>query len=157
MNKNRNFVYYFGYGANSSETRLNKRKVTNNNRKKARLNDYKIEFSKEITSSRPWKKGSAAATVVRDPGSHVEGFLYEISIAGLKKLDKAEGYPKHYTKVILPVVTEEDEKINAVVYFANETNLELLPCKKYVNTILENKEDLSDSYVKYLENIETFD
>jgi cation transport regulator ChaC len=152
-----NTILYFGYGANTSEDRLKKRKLKYISREKAILKDYKIEFSKPITSSRPWVKGSAASTIVRDYGAQVEGFLYEVPVKELLKLDEAEGYPNHYGKGVVSVICSDGTTKTAIVYMANETVSDLKPCKKYIETILENREELSEQYVKFLENLETID
>ena len=91
--------------------------------------------------------------------SCVEGIVYKIKSEDiLNKLDKDEGWPKHYEKKYMSVKTANGF-LECLVYVANpnKTQKGLKPERKYLNEILAGKEFLSDSYYSELKNTITCD
>jgi len=104
------------------------------------LNGYKMLINKK--SFKNPEMGFANISPSLD--DHVEGVLYEVSVKDIFKLDKREGYPKHYNRRKLIVNGEE-----AIVYIANPkwvSETELKATEEYKNHILEGKKFVSEHY-----------
>jgi gamma-glutamylcyclotransferase (GGCT)/AIG2-like uncharacterized protein YtfP len=146
-------MYYFAYGSNLSEKRMiEERKIKFLQRKKATLPNFKLIFNK-LSKDNPQV---AFANIQREEGSLVEGAVYEIENKDSAILDRFEGFPKHYTKEIVRVISEGEE-IYAVVYIANPTMTRenLKPTQNYLNYLLEGKDMLSENYYENLSKTET--
>jgi len=100
---------------------------------------------KMIMNKRSYKNPEMGfANIIPSLDEHVEGILYEVSEKDIFKLDKFEGYPKHYTRRHL-IVNGGD----AIVYTANSkwVSIEELKCtEEYKNHILEGKKFVSENY-----------
>ena len=120
-----------------------------------KLDGWEIVFDK-IASNKP---GVAYSNIVSKENSCVEGIIYKIKSEDvLNKLDKDEGWPKHYEKKYMSVKTANGF-LECLVYIANpnKTQKGLQPDRKYLNEILAGKEFLSDSYYSELKNTLTYD
>jgi len=123
--------YYFAFGSNMNKERMKKRNVRFTNAKRAILKDYRLVFNKKLS-----RNETSAANIEPAPGEVVEGILYELENPeeGITNLDYYEGYPAHYDRKILKVITPEDGKeYEAVVYVANPEWIEegLKPSEDY--------------------------
>lgn len=140
---------YFAYGSNMSEKRMLERDITIISRKSATLHGYRLIINKK--SFKDHRIGFA--NIVEDINSRVEGILYEIEYEDVSKLDKFEGFPKHYNRTFMKIDNDE-----AIVYIATNawiSNTDLLTTKEYKNYLLEGKEFLSESYYEKLLEIKT--
>lgn len=148
-------MYYFAYGSNMNPDRMKERKVNYFQRKHAVLIGHRLEFNK--VASRNPKEGYA--NIVPDKNGFVEGVLYDILDSDLLKLDEHEGYPNHYDRIILPVLTDNGQDIEAVTYIAQPDKIRkgLKPGKDYLGHLLAARDILSESYYKDMETIETLD
>ena len=148
--------YYFAYGSNMDEHKLKiKRDVDFYEKFSAKLDGWKLVFDK-IASGKP---GVAYSNISPKINSCVEGIIYKIKFEDvLNKLDKDEGWPKHYEKKYLLVKTANGF-LECLVYIANpnKTQKGLQPDRKYLNEILAGKEFLSNSYYSELKNTLTYD
>jgi len=135
-------INYFAYGSNMDQKRMIDRGIIFHNVKSAKLYNYELKFNKVSI------KQGAVANVEYKEGSIVEGMLY--SVESLELLDKYEGAPKHYSRIILNI-----EGIDAYVYVANKEYIKegLKPKQEYLNHLLEGKEYLSEEYFEKLKNI----
>ena len=153
---NSNTEYYFAYGSNMDEYKLKtKRKVNFYEKFSGKLDGWEIVFDK-ITSD---KSRVAYSNISPKENSCVEGIIYKIKSEDvLNKLDKDEGWHKHYKKEYLSVKTTNGF-LECLLYIANpnKTQKGLKPERKYLNEILAGKEFLSDSYYSELKNIPTYD
>ena len=84
------FILYFAYGSNMFPDRINQRCPGAIDLGKATLRDYRI-------AERLY------ADIDFEEGAEVEGVLYAITAAHLKRLDSFEGYPKVYRRMWLDV------------------------------------------------------
>ena len=84
---------YFAYGSNIDENRMQERCPKSRLVGKARLEGYKISFSRY---SGKWNGG--VADIIEAENSHVWGILYEITEDDLARLDKFEGHPNIYIR-----------------------------------------------------------
>lgn len=133
-------MFYFAYGSNLNKKRMLDRGVIIKNVIPAKLFNYELKFNKV-------SKQGAVANVVFCENSIVEGVLYDVETLVL--LDKYEGYPKHYTRVLMNI-----ENVDAWVYIANSEYIKegLRPEKEYLNHLLEGKEYLSEEYYNNLKD-----
>jgi gamma-glutamylcyclotransferase (GGCT)/AIG2-like uncharacterized protein YtfP len=99
------------------------------------------------------------ANIQKSDNNIVEGILYKILKEDIKKLDKYEGFPKHYNKKLLPIRNESGVNIISFVYISQpkwESKIILKTNKKYKKYILEGKQYLTKDYYNFLnENIKT--
>jgi gamma-glutamylcyclotransferase len=133
-------MFYFAYGSNLNKKRMLDRGVIIKNVIPAKLFNYELKFNKV-------SKQGAVANVVPCKDSVVEGVLYDVETLVL--LDKYEGYPKHYTRVLLNI-----ENVDAWVYIANREYIKegLRPELEYLNHLLEGREYLSEEYYNNLKD-----
>jgi len=143
---------YFAYGSNMSENNLKNRGVIYSKRQKGILKGYKF-----IINKKSYKDPTIGfANIIIDENSFVEGVLYDVKETEILKLDKFEGFPKHYykSKVYVDIGGFFEE---AIVYIAQTewTSItELKTTEEYRNKILEGKDSISDEYFQFLnENI----
>jgi len=153
--RNKDVVKYFAYGSNMDPDRMNKRGVKFSSRKWALLRGYKLEFNK-VSSLNP-KEGYA--NIVVDKESTVEGILYEIEKSDLLKLDRWEGVPTHYKRIVVKVRLKDGKIVEAFTYVANPQKVKngLRPSKAYLSHLLKGCDLLSKEYCKWLKSQETLD
>jgi len=148
-----NKIYYFAYGSNMSERRMIGRGLTPLNKQIGYLDGFKFIINKKSFKN----PNQGFANVIPDEHSVVEGILYEIYENDIKKLDKFEGFPKHYGKETLMIRLQDGSMVSSIVYVANlnwVSKTELKATEEYKNFILEGREYISENYYKFLnENI----
>lgn len=154
MNKQ---LLYFAYGSNMSEKRMIGRGLTPISKQVGVLENYKF-----IINKKSYKNPNIGfANVMLSEKDKVEGILYEVSENDIKKLDKFEGFPKHYRKELLTITLINGDLKQAIVYIANSnwvSKTELKSTKEYKNYILEGINYISNNYYLFLnENIKTID
>lgn len=133
---------------------MRERNINFSLRKRAILRYFRLEFNK-IASRNP-KEGYA--NIVPDQNEEVEGVLYEITEQDLSKLDRREGYPKHYDKIILKVGLDDGQEVEAVVYIAQPSKVAngLKPSGTYMKHLLAAKDILSENYCRKLKAFPVF-
>ena len=153
---NSNMEYYFAYGSNMDEYKLKiKREVNFCEKFSGRLDGWKIVFDK-IASG---KTGASYSNILPKENACVEGIVYKIKSEDiLNKLDRYEGWPKHYEKKHMSVKTANGF-LECLVYVANpnQTQNGLKPERKYLDEILAGRKFLSDSYYSELKDTPTCD
>lgn len=148
-------LYYFAYGSNISENRMkNERSVNFKSRKFAVLENYKMLFNK-VSKNNVYL---GYANIIESVGDIVQGALYEINDVDIKIIDKFEGFPKHYNRIIVDVICE-DKRIDAITYVANSNMIRqnIKPDKKYLNYILEGKDLFTNDYYEKILETKTLD
>jgi len=88
---------YFAYGSNMASRRMRARAPAARAVGRARLAGWRL------VADKPGRDGTAKANVVRDPGAHVWGVLWELCLADLAALDRFEG---GYERVAVTVAAE---------------------------------------------------
>ena len=148
-------IYYFAYGSNMNPQRMIVREAFFTERISARLHDYKLIFN----FRRSQNPTESAANVIPDLGNCVEGALYLTDEKAISRLDVFEGYPVHYRRDEVTVVTEDGREINAFVYIANDDKTAdgLKPSKEYLGHLLAGQDLLSEDYFNNLQKTETLD
>ena len=112
-------VLYFAYGSNLDHAQMRARCPTAKREARATLRGYALTFG---GFSHRWN--GAVASVRRARGSEVAGLLYAIEHDALRLLDRFEGYPFSYERVIRYVVDEDGRRRRAQVYLQPEDGFE---------------------------------
>lgn len=114
---------YFSYGMNTNRKGMSYRCPSAISLGHARLLDHAFRFA-------------GPADVVVEPGSYVDGVLWDITPECLRALDTLEGYPYYYNRA--PLQVEIDGEIfEAVTYFMVEGHEDSLPSQSYFDMVLE--------------------
>jgi gamma-glutamylcyclotransferase (GGCT)/AIG2-like uncharacterized protein YtfP len=122
---------YFAYGSNLSLAQMRRRCPTAVELGRAALPNHRLVFAGH---SEAW--GGAVAHVARAPGAKVEGMLYVISEQDLEALDRCEGVPFVYDRVVKTVVDEHGKRRRANVYRLDaELAHEGTPAARYFEVI----------------------
>ncbi len=108
-------VYYFAYGSNMSEEQIRERLGREVIGEKGMLNGFELIFKKQAYK----KPGISYANIINKEGSEVQGAIYKISEEELAEIDRKEGYPNHYNRIVLIIKNEDGIEIPSVVYIAN--------------------------------------
>ncbi len=125
--------YYFAYGSNMSQQRLQQRVGNVASLGLAKLDQYRFAFNKRGSD------GTGKANIIADANASVEGVVYRITDAQLDKLDRFEGSPKHYVRKNIQVEHPQKGFIQAITYIANPdqtTSHSIKPSQEYLNHIL---------------------
>lgn len=109
--------------------RMKKRGANYTTRIHETLKGYCLKFNK-VSSDNP---DEGKAIKVKSESRIVEGVIYEISKSDISKLDKYEGYPKHYNKICVKVSLDDGQEIMSFVYIAQPNRIRdgLRPTEKY--------------------------
>jgi len=133
-------LYYFAYGSNMAQARLQRRLASARRIGPAVLPSYRLMFN--VASS---KDGSAKcnAMLSNDPADLVRGILFDIDEADLPLLDCHEGVGVEYRSALLEVDLEEDGTREALIYLGLSLTDTLQPFNWYkehvVRGALENR------------------
>ncbi len=130
-------MLYFAYASNLSKEYMKSRCAHAVPLKKVYLKDYKLVFNE-------------LADIIQNEGARVLGALYLISKQELLELDKLEGYPDLYTRIIIEVVDDKGNRYDAFAYIMVDKKLESPPEHYY--KILEKGYEDWDLPIEYLEN-----
>jgi len=145
-------VFYFAYGSNMSEKRIIDRGLNPISKDVGVLENYKFIINKKSYKN----LNLGFANIVPSEYDYVEGIVYKILDTDIKKLDKFEGFPKHYTKEILNIKLSNNTFVEAIVYIANPKWVSEKPLKstiEYKNYILEGIDYISKKYYDFLNEI----
>ena len=116
-------MLYFAYGMNTNREGMSYRCPNAISLGPARLLDHAFRFS-------------GPADVVVEPGSYVDGVLWDITPRCLRALDILEGYPYYYNRAPLQV-EHAGEIVEAIVYFMTPGNEDSLPGQSYFDMVFE--------------------
>lgn len=116
-------MLYFGYGLNTNRKQMAYRCPSAISLGPARLLDHAFRFA-------------GPADVVVEPGSYVDGVLWDITPECLRALDILEGYPYYYNRAPLQVEID-GEIVDAITYFMVEGIEDGLPGQSYFDMVLE--------------------
>ena len=129
-------MYYFAYASNLNLKQMAEHCPTSKPVFIAVLPNYKLIFS---GWSRQRKGGTASIKPFK--GQKVSGAVYDISEAGLKQLDKYEGYPATYNHLKVTVWTDSGDPIEAITYILNDQSQETKPSLEYLQVIQQGYRD----------------
>jgi gamma-glutamylcyclotransferase len=129
-------IYYFAYASNMNRKQMAERCPDAKARVVATLPNFKLVF----TGYSRLRKG-AVATIRGSKGDRVMGAVYEISEAGLRKLDKFENHPVDYTHLDVRVFTDGGETYDAVTFIKARQEEEGQPSAEYRSIIQQGFRD----------------
>jgi gamma-glutamylcyclotransferase len=129
-------MYYFAYASNMSRKQMAERCPEAKSKVAATLPNFKLIF----TGYSRLRKG-AVATIRGSQGDKVIGALYEISEAGLRKLDKHENYPVDYKHTDVRVFSGSGETYDAVTFIKAKLEEEGQPSAEYRAVIQQGYRD----------------
>ena len=151
--------YYFAYGSNMDGDLMRDRGINFIFRQRAKMIDKMLVFNKKADDGI-----SSYANIIYADGDMLEGVLYYVLMSDIKKLDKVEGVPTHYSREKYGVFDSKSNMLDAFVYIANPDRTFkwtdrpwLYPTKQYLNYLLAGKEFLSKKYYEYLLHYQTCD
>ena len=132
-------IIYFAYGANLNKQGMDNRCPGNKPLCRAILKNYRLVFKN-------------VADIEEASNHYLQGALYEINQDHLVSLDRFEGYPRLYTRTIVPVFTEHGKEIYAVVYKMTTRNQYSRPHPGYLNIIISGCQQwqLPEEYIQYI-------
>ncbi|PFX21196.1 hypothetical protein AWC38_SpisGene14322 [Stylophora pistillata] len=155
-------LYYFAYGPEMNPNRM---AIYLRREPKTRLwgilFGFQILFNKRGTSD----EAGGFPNMEFSPRNSVEGCVYAITDTELRMLDNCMGYPKHYTRVVVPVwmlnCTSPSEHgvaqycVPAVSYIAQDKwivndSSQKLECRYSVSQCLKASDILTPNYVQFL-------
>lgn len=114
-----NPVLYFAYGSNLDDAQMRARCANAHVVGRGTLPNYALVFG---GFSHRW--GGAVASVARAKGACVEGLLYELGDVDLRALDRFEGHPFAYERVIKLVLDESGRRRRVMTYLQPEDGFE---------------------------------
>lgn len=129
-------MYYFAYASNMNRKLMAERCPEASGKIVATLPNFKLVF----TGFSRLQKG-AEATIKGSKGDRVIGAVYEVSEAGLRKLDKYQGYPANYKHFDVRVFTDSGEAIEAVTYIQAAQQEQEKPAPEYLAIIQQGYRD----------------
>jgi gamma-glutamylcyclotransferase len=129
-------MYYFAYASNMSRKQMAERCPEAKSIVAATLPNFKLIF----TGYSRLRRG-AVATIRGSQGDKVIGALYEISEAGLRRLDKHENYPVDYKHTDVRVFSGSGEAYDAVTFIKAQQEEEGQPSAEYRAVIQQGYRD----------------
>jgi cation transport regulator ChaC len=141
---------YFAYGSNMAEGVMREKCPQAELVGPARLDGYALAFRRRSVRS-----GTGVADVVASPNDFVWGVLWRIDADCVSTLDRKEGHPWAYTRVVVEVELEDGGRRTASTYVVTEPDGDhIQPSETYVADILEaaRAHRLPDAYVTRLES-----
>jgi gamma-glutamylcyclotransferase (GGCT)/AIG2-like uncharacterized protein YtfP len=143
--------YYFAFGSNMNIQRMRDRGVPFLARCSGLLPGYRLTFDKVATAP----QGAGYATIQPDPASAVEGVLYQVLWMSIRLLDRYEGVPIHYERVVRNVRHPNGSPVPALVYIAHPDRVQagLRPPMAYLRHLLAGRDLLSPAYVEKLKAV----
>ena len=120
-------MLYFAYASNLSKEYMLSRCPNATPVKRASLKGYKLVFNE-------------LADIVIEENKYVKGAIYVISKQELEELDRLEGYPLLYNRVIIEVEDDLGSRYDAVTYIMEEKALQAPP-EHYYQLLVKGYED----------------
>jgi len=129
-------MHYFAYASNMNRKQMSERCPDAKAVAVATLPNFKLIFS----GYSRLRKG-AVATIRGSQGDKVIGAVYEISEAGLRKLDKHENYPVDYKHLDVRVFTDGGDMYDAITFIKASQEDEEKPSPEYLAVIQQGYRD----------------
>lgn len=145
-------MIYFAYGSNMDLEQMKLRCPGSSVIGIGQLSHYTMAFTRW---SRSWKSGTA--DILPERGAIVHGVLFDLTVEGLKKMDKFADYPNSYLRQDVTVLCG-GEPLPAMTYVARRQGV-YLPSKSYLGKMVQGgvQNNLPEEYITYLQSIKTHD
>ena len=121
---------FFAYGVALSRKYMSERCPECQPKVSATLSHYQLVFT---GWSRVFRGGTASLKPLR--GARVNGGVYDVPDAALKKLDAAEGFPAQYVKQNVMVNTESGTSLTCFTYVLSHQAEENKPAPEYLTLL----------------------
>ena len=121
---------YFAYGSNLDREQMRHRCPGAVRLVRATMSGYRLAFT---GYSRVWQ--GAVATILPEPGAHVEGVLYRLAPGELRLLDRYEGHPNSYRRYRRIVRDAGGQRHRAHVYVLPPDGALTFPSIPYLSVI----------------------
>lgn len=115
-------MLYFAYGSNLNLDQMKGRCPGSSKVGPAYLEGWSLAFRGPLD-------------IVKQEGSVVPGFIFDINESDLRALDRYEGYPYLYNRVTVPINTR-DSNMLAITYTMNRKKHVAMPGRSYWETVL---------------------
>lgn len=124
-------LLYFAYGSNMNTNQMAFRCPDAEVVEAVRLNGYRLTF-------RTNGSGNGVATILPEPGSHVDGVLWQISRRDEQHLDHYEGFPHLYGKEPVTIMDQLGNRREVMAYTMNQPyrDVPAMPSVSYLEGIL---------------------
>jgi len=136
---------YFGYGSNMNHQQMKRRCPGSKFITRVRLDGFRFGYDGHSTI-----RGGAVANILESsvPGAMVWGGLFEVTEPDLAILDRYEGYPRSYRRIIVTVRDDRGVTYEAIVY-CRTGEVPGEPSEKYRAVIIQGAKDcgLPDTYI----------
>ena len=129
-------MYYFAYASNLNKKQMKEHCPEGIAKVVATLPNFKL-----IVTGFSRGRGGAEATIRGSRGDKVLGAVYEISEAGLRKLDKWEEYPVNYKHLNVRVFTDGGDAYDCVTFIKTAQEEEDKPSPAYLSVIQQGYRD----------------
>ena len=153
------YTYYFAYGSNACEKRLQKRLARDGERAyekiPAVLRDKKLVFNKKSRQN----PELGYPSFIDVDGEVLYGALYKVTMNGIYSLDSYEMYPHYYRRIMLEVETNDGKIVEAWVYMANpsKTAEGLKPSQEYLQFMIKSKDIFPEEVIEEFKALKTVD
>ncbi len=149
-------MLYFAYGSNMAEARLQRRIPSASRIGVARLFGHQLTFHNAST-----KDGSAKCDALRteNPAQLIFGVLYRMDPAEKDILDRYEGLGVEYRDEVVPVVFEDGEQNEALIYYATNIEPTLYPYHWYKEHVVRGAREngFPEGYIRTIQSVVSID
>jgi hypothetical protein len=129
-------LFYFAYGSNADPQRFRSRVGAWRSVRPGRLLDHRLRFASSVRS-----EGGGGAVVDPEPGSVVDGVLFEIGAEQMAAMDREEFDPRHDPsgsgRRVQREVQADGETLRAEFYVLEDDGGWLAPSETYLGFILD--------------------
>jgi hypothetical protein len=117
---------YFAFGSNMDDEQMARRCPGTTSGGMATLLEHRLVFRGPSKN-----RGGGVASVDPAPGSEVRGLLWNLSESDILTLDRREGAPHWYKRVIVSVTCRDGSSREAILYRLPGHVLEMVPTDAY--------------------------
>lgn len=145
-------MLYFAYGSNMSTPRLTDRVPSARVVAVARLYKHRLRFHKKSKDN----SGKCDAKCTGDDTDIVYGVVFEISAEEKPELDRKEGLRNGYDEKSVSIYTHDGNVLNAVTYYATNTDPKLKPYEWYKEHVVRGAREhgLPAEYISTIAAVE---
>ena len=146
-------IRYFSYGSNMSSQRLIDRVPSTKFMFIAKLKEHRLKFHKKSKDG----SGKCDAEYTANPADCVIGVVFEILATEKPELDRKEGRGFGYEEKSVIVLTENDDQVEVVTYYATKIDALLKPYHWYKEHVLRGAKEnnLPLDYISMIEKTES--
>ena len=137
--------YYFAYGSNMNHEQMLKIRCPGSEFEKPVF----LEGYRFVYDGYSYLREGAVANVIPSSGDQVWGGLYKVSLSHLLALDRYEGHPHSYQRVLVKVSDPQGNSQEVFTYMRKEKEIGL-PHPDYQALVLSGAQDchLPQDYIK---------